>query len=176
MRRVAYGNVQLIRSHHLQRRISILPPELMPNDGDLDGVARTDRVLDTGNYARSRQKQDHHNENRNDRPRQFQLSAAINLRGFASIGRLALSESHNRVDKQTENNHEYRCRHLQHKKRKIKYRLRRRRHRSESICWTQKGARWIGERDDCRAGEGDDGFNGRKAHKMSLPWSSPDRL
>src|SRR5580658_11385901 len=45
MCRVAYGNVQFIRCHHLQRRVSVFPPELMPDDGDFDGVAGFGGVL-----------------------------------------------------------------------------------------------------------------------------------
>src|SRR5580658_9667612 len=45
MCRVAYGNMQLIRRHYLQRRISIFPPELVPDDGDFDGTVGLGRVL-----------------------------------------------------------------------------------------------------------------------------------
>src|SRR6202044_2546092 len=38
MCRVAYRNVQFIRSYDFERRISILPPELVPDDGDLNGI------------------------------------------------------------------------------------------------------------------------------------------
>ena len=87
VRRVAYRDVQFIRGHHFQRRISILPPELVPDHGDFNGVAWPGGVLDAGDYARCRQEQDHNNEDRNDRPREFHLSASVNLRRLAPVAR-----------------------------------------------------------------------------------------
>ena len=46
VRRVAYRDVQFIRGHHSERRISILPPELVPDHGDFNRVARPGGVLD----------------------------------------------------------------------------------------------------------------------------------
>src|SRR5271165_2340346 len=163
MRRIAHGNVQFVCSHNLQRRIPIFPPELMSDHGDFNGAIRLGRVLDTGNYARSRQKEDDHNENRHYGPRQFQLSAAVYLRGFASIGRL-LPELHHRVSKQSENNEEYRACNLKDEDRKIDNRLGRSGRRSEYVRRTQK---WTGEKQRCDEGS---------FHEMSVPQSPSEGL
>ncbi len=54
MVRIAYRDVKLIRGHHIEARVAILPPELVADDGDVDrarwpAVARNrTRVIRTG--------------------------------------------------------------------------------------------------------------------------------
>ena len=55
-RRIAHRNVQLVGRDDAERRIAVLPPELMPDDRDFEGGRRLWRVLDRVNHARRRQR------------------------------------------------------------------------------------------------------------------------
>ncbi len=87
MRRIAYRNVQFIGGDHFERWISILPPELVPDDGDFNRVCRRLRILNAADYAGRRQEQDDDDENGNDRPGELQLRASIDLGGLLSLRR-----------------------------------------------------------------------------------------
>src|SRR5215469_12400609 len=103
MRGIACGNVHLIRGDDAELGIPEFPPELMTDNGDVEGSRRLWRVLNRVNDPGSCQKQDRDNQNRSDRPRQLDLGAAIDL------GRLAVgidstaSELDDRVRQQGKN-------------------------------------------------------------------------
>ena len=106
MRRVADRNVQFIRRNHFEIRVAILPPILVADHSDFDGAAWRLRVLNAGDHPRRRQEQNHDNQYRNHGPRQFDLSASVNLRGLAAIVSVPLPEFDDRVGQQAENDRE----------------------------------------------------------------------
>ena len=119
-------------------RISIFPPELVADHGDLDSAGRRSAFWMPGDHARRRQKQDHHNQNRNHRPGQFDLRAAVNLRGLARSGSRLFPEVHHRLRKQAEHYQEDSACHREHHERKRRDHVGRCRRGGEDIC----GAEW----------------------------------
>jgi hypothetical protein len=63
-------------------------------------------ILNACDYSGSGQEQDYHNENRNDRPRKFQLSTPINLDRLKPFFRSPRPELYGGIGKQAENNYE----------------------------------------------------------------------
>src|ERR1700725_8498 len=100
VRGIADRDVQLISGYNFQRRVSIFPPELVSDDGNFESIARLRGVLNACDYARCRQEENHHNEGWNDRPREFQLTASVNLCWFAPLVRPPLPELYHCVGKQ----------------------------------------------------------------------------
>jgi hypothetical protein len=78
-------NVQFVRSNHAEIWIMNLPPPLMSDHADFERVGGQLRILHVGDRARRDQHQDEDDKNRDDRPRQLELVAAINLRRLFSI-------------------------------------------------------------------------------------------
>src|SRR5712671_7728717 len=106
MSRVADRNVQFVSRYDAERRISELPPELMPYRGDLECCRRFRSILDRVNHASASQKQNDNDQNRNDGPGKLDLGAAIYLGRLALIIRRAPAELYNGVGQQNENDQE----------------------------------------------------------------------
>jgi hypothetical protein len=71
-------------------------------------------VLYTSDHPHRRDEQGHYDQNRDHRPGQFHLIAAINLWWLTAVITFPLPEPYDRVDQQTENNHEYDRRYGKH--------------------------------------------------------------
>jgi hypothetical protein len=56
--RVTYRYVEFIRSYNVEAWVSILPPILMADDSDFEGIMRFGGVLNVRNDSRCRQEQD----------------------------------------------------------------------------------------------------------------------
>ena len=115
--------MQLVGRDHPERRVAVLPPELVPDHGDFDRGGRLRRVLDGVNHASRRREQDQDDQDRNDRPRQLDLRAAIHLRRFAIGVRRRGAELHDGVDQETRDDDEDHPRDAQHEHRQIDDRL-----------------------------------------------------
>ena len=72
----------------------------MSDHCDFDSVRRLRRVLDRVNHSGCRGEQDDDDQHRNDRPRQFDLRAAIHLRGLAIGVRGRGAELDDGIDKE----------------------------------------------------------------------------
>ena len=75
-----------------QRRIAIRPPKVVPDYGDVNGVAWLSTV-DAGDYTRRGQEQGNNNKNWNDRPSKLESSASVNLHRLAAVA----ADLHDRV-------------------------------------------------------------------------------
>ena len=111
--------MQLVGRDDAERRVAVLPPELMPDHRDFDRGGRLRRVLNRVNHASRRGEQDEDDQDRNDRPRQFDLRAAVHLRGLAIGVRRRGAELHDRVDQQTRDDDEDHSRDAQHEHRQV---------------------------------------------------------
>lgn len=98
---VANRNMEFIRSHDSKARITILPPELVSDGDDFDGILGS-RGLDAGDYSRRCHEQGHNNEDGDNGPGELHLVAAVHLGRFASIVILSLPELNNGVEQQGE--------------------------------------------------------------------------
>ena len=78
--RVADRHVQLVRRDDPQRGIPELPPPLMADRGDVERRRRPGGVLDLIDRARPGERQHHDDQDRNHRPRELDLRAAVDLR------------------------------------------------------------------------------------------------
>ena len=96
MSRIAYRHMQFVCRNDIQIWIAIFPPILVPGDDDVQCIGRTRRILDREDHTCRRQEQGHNDENRDNGPGQFHLSAPVDLRGLGARGALA-PESHHRV-------------------------------------------------------------------------------
>ena len=99
---VAHRNMEFIRSHDSERRVSVLPPELVSDGDDFDDILRSSGLLNAGNYSRRCHEQRHNNEDGDHGPGELHLVAAIHLGRFASIVILSLPELNNGVEQQGE--------------------------------------------------------------------------
>ena len=72
--------MQLVGGDDAQLGVAELPPELMADYSDVERGLGFWSVLNGEDDARGCEKQDHHNEHGNHSPRQFHLSAAVDLR------------------------------------------------------------------------------------------------
>src|SRR5262245_38891710 len=117
------GNVQLVCCDDPEPWIPKLPPELMSNGGDLDSCRRLWSILDRMDHSCRSYKQHDHDQDRNDRPGQLNLSTPVHLGRLtvAVSGRTA--ELHDGVHKQSKDDHEYDCRDGEHKHRQMNNRL-----------------------------------------------------
>ncbi len=97
---IANRDVQFIRRHDPECWIAVFPPELMADGNDFDRVIESCLFLDACDHPRGRHEQSDDDENRNNRPRQFHLIAAVYLGRFASIVTPSLSEFHDGVKQQ----------------------------------------------------------------------------
>ena len=131
MGRVTYGQMQFICRYHAQTLITIFPPELVADGRNCDRIARGRCFLNEGNYSCCRHEQCDHDENGNDRPRQFHLTAAVNLGRFSTVVIPLLSEPHDGVKQQGEDDQENGSCDCQHKQRQPEDRLR----------WTRRGGK-----------------------------------
>src|ERR1700727_3540319 len=94
---IANRYVQFVRSHDPKPWIAVFPPELMADGNDFDRVVESCLLLHTCDHPRGRHEQSKDDENRNNGPCQFHLIASVDLRRFASIVTLSLSELHDGV-------------------------------------------------------------------------------
>ena len=85
---IAHRYVQLVGSDDAELGIAELPPELVPDHCYVQGGRRLGSILDGVDHPGRGQKQYDHDQDRNDRPGQFDLRAAIHLGRLAvAIGR-----------------------------------------------------------------------------------------
>src|SRR5439155_22761079 len=117
---ITHGNVQLVCGDDPEAWIPILPPELMPNDGDVYSTRRLWSILDRVNHLGGSDEQHHHDQNRNNSPGQLNLCASVYLCRFAAVIRRSAAEFHDGVHQQTADDDEYDCRDGKHKHGQIK--------------------------------------------------------
>src|SRR5262245_35093653 len=72
--------MELVGGDDPEFRVADLPTPLIADDGDLERVRRLGATLDAPDVSGGDQEQDHDDEKRNDRPRQLDLCAAVDLR------------------------------------------------------------------------------------------------
>src|ERR1700758_861640 len=88
-------------------RIPEFPPELMTNHCHVEGCLGLWRILNGEDNSGSCEEENNHDQNRNYRPRQFDLSAAVDLsRLTCGIG-LSFPESPQNNREQTADNQKY---------------------------------------------------------------------
>lgn len=75
----------------------------MTNSGDIQGVRGRNRILHGLNDARGGKKKDQDDENGHDRPSQFYLVAAVNLRRLAIITCGMVTKSNYGIDQKRKN-------------------------------------------------------------------------
>jgi hypothetical protein len=104
--RIADRHVQLVGGHHLEPRVTVLPPELVADRRDHHCPGRARRVLQLEDDPRGGEEEHHHDQHRDDGPGQLDLPAAVDLRRLA--GRIAgpAAEPHHRVGQQGEDHQE----------------------------------------------------------------------
>src|ERR1700688_134031 len=117
MTRVAYRNVQLVRSNDAELRIAKLPPVLMSNRGDLYSARRLWSILNRVDHHRGGQKQTDHNQHGNDRPCHLNLVASVDLGRVTVRIRVVRAKFKNRINQQSKNNNEYDSGNRQHEDR-----------------------------------------------------------
>ena len=100
---IADGNVKFVRSDDTERGVAELPPELMTDGDDIHSSGRLGSVLNGMYNAGAREEQDDNDQDWNDSPGEFDLGAAIDLRGFARRVALFGAELVHAIDKQREN-------------------------------------------------------------------------
>lgn len=96
----AHWNVEFVGRYDTESGIAKFPPELMSYRGYADGVSGRNRVLNRLNDTSSGEKENQDNENGDYGPGQFDLIAAIDLRGLPVVVRWALPKSDDRVDEE----------------------------------------------------------------------------
>ncbi len=95
------GDVNLIGGDDVEEGITDLPPELMADDGDMEGVFGLAGVFDTPDAARGDAGDNKDDEDGDDGPSGFDLIAAVDLRRLlAAIVMAALAEADHGVDEQ----------------------------------------------------------------------------
>jgi hypothetical protein len=92
--------VEFVGRYDSESWIAKFPPELMSYRGYADGVSGRNRVLNRLNDTSSGEKENQDNENGDYGPGQFDLIAAIDLRGLPVVVRWALPKSDDRVDEE----------------------------------------------------------------------------
>ena len=107
MRRITHRNMKFVRRNDSKTGIPELPPELMPNRGDLKGGSRSRSILDRVDHSGSSEKKYNHDQNRNDRPGQLNLCAPIHLGRLAPSIRDWVAEFHHDIRQQAGHNEEY---------------------------------------------------------------------
>src|SRR6202040_3307980 len=100
------GNMQFVRGNDAERRVTELPPELMPDDGDFHRRGRFRSILNRVDHTRRSQKQNNDDQDRYDSPRQFDLGASIYLSRLAPSIRRSPAEFHDDIQQQTEHDQE----------------------------------------------------------------------
>ena len=104
MGRVTDGHMQFICGDYAELWITIFPPELVADRCNGNRAAGRRCFLNDRNHSRCRHEQCDDNKNGNDSPRQFHLIAAVYLGRFSAVVIPSLSELHDRVNEQGENN------------------------------------------------------------------------
>ncbi len=89
---IAHRDMQFVGGYDSKLWVTELPPELVTDNGYLNGIRRFRRILYSVNYARRRRKQDDDDQNRDYCPCQFDLRASIDLGRFAVRPRLPAAE------------------------------------------------------------------------------------
>src|SRR5262249_14734049 len=131
--RIAHRNVQLVGRDDTERRVAVLPPELVPHHRDFDGCGGLRCVLNRVNHASRRGEEDEDDQDRHDRPGQFDLGAAVHLCGFMSCDRPRWRDLQDHKDEQTRDHDEDHRRDAQHEHRQIDDRAGRRGRGSEYV-------------------------------------------
>src|SRR5207249_10661668 len=121
--RLAHRNVQLVCRYDPEPWISKLPPELVPNGGDLYSCGRLWSILDRMDHSCRSQEQNDYDQYWNDRPGQLNLSTTVDLCRLTVGIRPPATELHDRVRKQRKDDDEYDCRDGKNKHRQMKNRL-----------------------------------------------------
>src|SRR5262245_26905158 len=95
----------------------------MSNGGDLDSCRRLWSILDRVDHSCCSQKQHDHDQDRNDRPGQLNLSTAVHLSRLTVDICCRTTELDDGIHKQSKDDHEYDCRYGKYKHRQMKNRL-----------------------------------------------------
>src|SRR5258707_11264493 len=111
------------RSHPVLRILE-LPPELMPDHCDVKGRLGLWCVLNGEDDSCSREEENNHNQKRNYCPRQFDLSAAIDLSRLARWVGLSCPKSKQSNREQSADDQKYPTRNCNDKDREIEYLMR----------------------------------------------------
>jgi len=135
---IADRDVQFVRGYDVQPWVAVLPPELMTDGDNLDGICRREGLLNVGNYPSRCHEQRHNDQDGNDSPGDLNLIATVHLRWLTAIVACPSSEFHDSVAEQGEHDHEYGCRHDQHEERQSEDRLGWRRNGREDIRGTHR--------------------------------------
>src|SRR6266567_1255790 len=112
-------------------RIPELPPELMPGHCDVEGCLGLWCVLNGEDDSGSCEEENNHNQKRKYCPRQFDLSAAVDLSRLARWVGLSCSKSKQSNREQSADNQKYPARNCNDENRKIEDLMRRCRCRSK---------------------------------------------
>src|ERR1700757_692856 len=113
--------MKFVRSNNPVLRISELPPKLMPDDCDVEGGLRLWCVLNCEDDSGGCEEENNHNQERNYRPRQFDLIAAVDLSRFARWVGFSCPKSKQNNCEQSAYNQKYPARNCYDEDRKIKY-------------------------------------------------------
>src|SRR5580704_146876 len=133
MCRVASRDVKFVCSDHTKIWIAKLPPELMTDGNDFDGLWRLFGLLDAMDYTSSGQKKYEHDKHRNHRPGKLYLVAAVNRSGFEAVIIGALAEFNNGICEERKHHYKNHGADGQYEERKMKNRMSRCRLRFEYI-------------------------------------------
>ena len=117
--------MRFVCSNNPVLRVLELPPELMTDHCDFEGIMRFRGILNIRNDSACRQKQNQDNQNRNYRPGCLYLGTAVNLRWFVLIVVNPFSEFDYCVSQQAEYEDKHCCRNRKYEKRQPIDRLRR---------------------------------------------------
>ncbi len=82
---IADGNVEFVGGDDAEGGVAELPPKLMTDSGDIEGVRGRNRVLNGLNDTSGGKEKDQDDEHGHNGPSQFHLVAAVNLRRLAII-------------------------------------------------------------------------------------------
>src|ERR1700691_3076748 len=123
--------MKFVCSNNPVLRILELPPELVPDHGDVEGCRGLWCVLNGEDDPGSCEEENNHNQNRNDCPRQFNLSAAVDLSRLATWVGSARPKFKQSNREQSADNQKYSARKCNDKDGKIEYLMRRRGCRSK---------------------------------------------
>jgi hypothetical protein len=124
-------NVQLVGGDHVVVRVAELPPPLVADDAHVQRVGGRGGVLDRDQRARGDQEEDEDDEQRDDRPGQLDLVAAVDLWRLAVLVARPPAEARHAVGQQPGDDHEDRRADAEQQQRQGVDVVRRRRERVE---------------------------------------------
>src|SRR5580704_17846186 len=141
MRWIADRYVQLVRRKHAKNWVPKLPPELMANSRDFHSCRWFRSVLYSMDHASRRPKQNDHDQNWNDGPREFNLSASVYLRRLAPRFARPAPKFNDGIRQQRRYHGKNQGADPQHEPREVKDRISRRRVRLENASHRVSGVR-----------------------------------